>query len=342
MTLLGDDGGVIAAWEQADDGDRLELRRSHDGAVALVVVDEVITAVRLADGQIAAQFRDERGIDAAFPLDGAWTLEIAGELDIDGGHTGFQGGGVGFFWPGLGEPPDKTEIARLRAELSAAARTPVRRRLAVQRNGGTALVHESAAAPVEGGEILLWPPIAGPEGVLLRHAIVTDEGNHHETAPQPPWLVRADGTVTQLVGFELGVSPLLALPGDRWLLPGADALWRDDYDEPLSVLHADGRIEPLRVGGEPVPASRVLREAAPEVLASLEPIDPDQDVPWETVSARLDPGSDELQLAIEIEIDAETDTCTILVASVPLSGEAPMRVVAQSTSTPNSQVALAP
>ncbi len=96
------------------------------------------------------------------------------------------------------------------------------------------------------------------------------------------------------------------------------------------------------MGGEPVPASRVLREAAPEVLASLEPIDPDQDVPWETVSARLDPGSDELQLAIEIEIDAETDTCTILVASVPLSGEAPMRVVAQSTSTPNSQVALAP
>ncbi len=66
---------------------------------------------------------------------------------------------------------------------------------------------------MEGGEILLWPPIAGPEGVLLRHAIVTDEGNHHETAPQPPWLVRADGTVTQLVGFELGVSPLLALPG---------------------------------------------------------------------------------------------------------------------------------
>ena len=127
VTLCGDDGGEVAAWEQADDHGRLELQRSHDGAVALVVVDDVITAVRLADGEIAAQCRDERGIDAAFPLDGAWTLEIAGELDIDGGHTGFQGGGVGFFWTGPDdERPDKAEVARWRAELSAAARVPVR------------------------------------------------------------------------------------------------------------------------------------------------------------------------------------------------------------------------
>ena len=148
VTLCGDDGGEVAAWEQADDHGRLELQRSHDGAVALVVVDDVITAVRLADGEIAAQCRDERGIDAAFPLDGAWTLEIAGELDIDGGHTGFQGGGVGFFWTGPDdERPDKAEVARWRAELSAAARVPVRRRLALRRDGRTALVHESRRRP---------------------------------------------------------------------------------------------------------------------------------------------------------------------------------------------------
>ena len=126
--------------------------------------------------------------------------------------------------------------------------------------------------------------------------------------------------------------------------PAPTRLWRDDYDEPLSVLHTDGRDRArCSWAAEPVPASRVLREAAPELLdctgrRSL----PNEDVPWETVAARLDPGSDELQLAIEIETDAETETRTILVASVPLSGEAPMRVVAQSTSTPNSQVALAP
>ena len=174
---VGDDGGEVAAWEQADDPGRLELQRSHDGAVALVVVDDVITAVRLADGEIAAQCRDERGIEAGFPLDGVWTLEIAGELDIDGGHTGFHGGGVGFFWTGPDEErPDKAEVARWRAELSAAARVPVRRRFAVRREGRTALVHESSARARGGPEVLLWPPIAGPAGVLLRHAIVTDDG----------------------------------------------------------------------------------------------------------------------------------------------------------------------
>jgi hypothetical protein len=153
--------------------------------------------------------------------------------------------------------------------------------------------------------------------------------------------VRADGTVTQLP-FELGVSPLLALTGDRWLLPGTGTVWRDDYDEPLSVLHADGRIEPLLVGGRPVPVSRVLREAAPALLAALPPVAPSQDVAWESVAARLDPGSDELQLAIEVETDAEAGTATILVASVPLSGAAPIRVLARRESTPSTQVALAP
>ena len=65
-------------------------------------------------------------------------------------------------------------------------------------------------------------------------------------------------------------------------------------------------------------------------------------MPWTTVAARLDPGSDDLQLAISVETDAETETWTILVASVPLTGAAPMRVVARFESTPTSQVAVAP
>jgi len=91
-----------------------------------------------------------------------------------------------------------------------------------------------------------------------------------------------------------------------------------------------------------VPVSRILREAAPDVLAALPPTEPDQDVPWTTVAARLDPGSDDLQLAINVETDAETETWTILVASVPLTGAAPIQVVARYESTPASQVAVVP
>lgn len=154
-----------------------------------------------------------------------------------------------------------------------------------------------------------------------------------------PWLVHPDGTVVQLP-FELGVSPLLAMQDGRWLLPGADALWRDDYDEPLSTLDANGRVERLLVGGRPVPASRVLREAAPQVLAALEPIDPDRDVPWGTVSARPDLDSDELLLAIEV--DRNDYTRTVVVAGLPLDGPTPARLIAHIEPTSGSQVAVAP
>jgi hypothetical protein len=344
VRLFGDDGQLVAAWEQDDGGgDHVELCRSHDGVIALVVVDDVITAVRLADGHIAANGRAGRGIEASLPVDGRWTLEVAGELSVDGGHTGHQRGAMGFAWMDSESPPDRAEmeaeVARLRAELAAAARRTIRRRLAVRRDTGTVVVHEACVSPVDGGEVLLWPPVVGPAGVLLRHAIVTDDGSHSEDAPQLPWFVQLDGTVVRLP-FELGVSPLLSLEDGRWLLPGADPLWRDDYDEPLSILDAAGTIAPLLVGGRPVPVSRVLREAAPELLASLEPIDPDQDVPWETVSARLDSTSDELLLSIEIE--ADEDTMTILVASLSLAGTTQARSIARLESTPRSRIAVAP
>ena len=109
---------------------------------------------------------------------------------------------------------------------------------------------------------------------------MVDDGRDHTVEAQQPWLVRPDGTLTQLA-FELGVSPLLATHDDRWLLPGADALWRDSYDEPLSFLDTAGRTEPLLVGGRPVSVSRVPEEAAPHILNALDPIDPRCDEPWE-------------------------------------------------------------
>jgi hypothetical protein len=349
VSLFGDDGVVVAEWVQTDgdtqaDTDRPELFRSHDGDVATVAVGDVITVVRLRDGHIAARGRADRAMEAAFPLDGRWTLEAAGELILDGGHSGHYSVGAGFFfWSGPEPRPDpaevEAELARIRAELVAAANVSIRRRLVLRSDTQTVLIHEFEGSRADGGEALLWPPIVGPAGVLLRHAVVTDDGRRYDVESQRPWLVQHDGTVVQLP-FELGVSPLLATRDGRWLLPGADALWRDDYDEPLSLLDATGRVEPLLVGGRPVPASRVLREAAPQVLSALEPIDPSGDAPWGTSSARWDADADELLLAIQI--DRDDDTRTVIVAELPLDGSAPARPIAHIEPTPGSRVAVAP
>lgn len=336
VRLRGADGGMVAAWEQPEGLGDLELFWSHDRAVALVVVDEVITVVRPADGRIVASGRQGRDVEVTLPVGGGWTLELVGELAADRGHTGFQGGGVGFWWSPddpLSPGERAAEAARMRAELTAAASRPFRHRLAL----GTTVVHETFGAPADGIEVLLWPPVAGPTGVLVRHARLTDEGNSGDWEPQHPWLVRADGTVEQLP-FELGVSPLTALDGDRWLLPGWDTVWRDDHDEPLSVMDVAGETEPLLVGGRPVPPSRLLNEAAPELHASIEPPEPNQDVNWAAVAARLD--ADELR--VTIEVNPGEDVQTLLVVALPLAGDQPARELARFESTATRQIAVVP
>lgn len=161
----------------------------------MVVAGQVITVVRLEDGAILATCRTGRGIDATLPLDGRWTLEVSGELVLDRGHTGFQSRGRFFTrWPGsdaLSPSEYHAEVARQRAEFAAAARVGIHRRFALRHDGGEGVVvHESNIPAVDGGEVLLWPPIVGPTGVLLRHAIEIDDGQQQVTAPQGPWLVR--------------------------------------------------------------------------------------------------------------------------------------------------------
>jgi hypothetical protein len=74
--------------------------------------------------------------------------------------------------------------------------------------------------------------------------------------------------------------------------------------------------------------------------ASLEPIDPHRDVPWSTVAARLEPGSQELVMAIQM--DAREDVTTVLEVRLPLAGTLRSRVIARSESTARAQVAVAP
>lgn len=338
LALFGDDGARIVEWVQ-EDAHGPEVRRSPDGAVATIAAGAIITAVRVNDGHILARCATGRGIEGTVPLDGRWTLELTGELALDGGHTGFHQSWTLFVrWPGEDPGEHEAEVARLRTELAAAASVGIHRRFALRCADHEVVVHESDVAAVDGGEMLLWPPIVGPAGVLLRHAIETDDGSESLSEPQRPWLVRPDGSVTRLP-FELGVSPLIALPDGRWLMPGADTVWRDDYDEPLSLLAEDGALEPLLVGGRPVAASRVLREAAPELLSALAPVAPGGDVPWGTVDARLDTASDELHMAIEI--DGE-DRPAVVVAALPLDGAAPARLVAHVEPTSRCEVAVAP
>lgn len=256
VALFGDDGALLVKWAQ-DDAEDLEVRRSPDGGIATVVAGDVITVVRSRGATIVASCRSGRGIEATLPLDESWTLEVTGELAVDRGQTGFQSGSAFFVrWLGpeaLSFRAHRAEVARQRAERAAAARVGIHRRFALRYDGGEAVVvHESDVPAAVGGEVLLWPPIVGPTGVLLRHAIEVDDGQKQEIAPQRPWLVRPDRTVAQLP-FELGVSPLMAMPDGRWLLPGADPVWRDDYDEPLTFLDGTGALEPLLVGGRPVP-----------------------------------------------------------------------------------------
>ena len=333
VTLSVCGGATVAAWTQPEHHrDHVEVVRSHDGAVALVAVGDRVTAVRLADGEFV--WADTSAtLDAALPLDAARTLEVIGPVKIDAGFSGHFGTGVGFWTddPDLDPAAWEATKARYVAELEAEARQPVHRRLAVRGPDDTVLVHDATVAPAEGGEVLLWPPVAGPEGVLLRHAIVKDEGRRSDTESQPPWLVRDDGTLTQLP-FELGVSPLQALPGDRWLLPGWDPLWRDDYDEPVSILDAAGRTEALLVDGSELPPSRVLAAVAPELLAVLDPPALNQDVAWEVVGAHLD--DEELQVAIKVTVD---DNHAVLV----VAGTAPLRELARFRTGPEERIAVA-
>jgi len=343
VSLFGDDGAVVAVWS-AGAVYGCELYRSHDGELATVAVNDVITVVRLTDGQIVAKGPAGRGMAAAFPLDRRRTLEVAGELRLDRGFGGgHYGGSTGFVWADTTPRPTpaeiEAEIARRRARLVAAANVPMRRRLALRSDARVVPIHESESSPAEGGEAVLWPPIVGPAGVLLRHAFVTDSGLRDDLRSQLPWLVRDDGTVERLP-FELGVSPLLAWPDGRWLLPGADPLWRDSYDEPLSLLDATGHVEPLLVGGRPVLASYVLAAVAPRVLAALGPIESSDDVAWNTVAARLDADADELLLVIVV--DPDDDPETIVVAAVPLDGAAPVRLIAQIEPAPDVQIAVVP
>src|ERR1700754_4563110 len=130
VSLRDADGETIAEWvqpvtEEVLGTDRPQLSRSGDGDIATVVVDDVITVVRLPERRVVSSDRAGHAIEASFALDARWTLELAGELMVDGGFSGHYSGSLGFVYAGPEPRPDAAalaaEVAQARGERAAAA-----------------------------------------------------------------------------------------------------------------------------------------------------------------------------------------------------------------------------
>lgn len=278
-----------------------------------------------------------------FELDDGWVLLVDGGVTDDGGFSGghFSMTG-GLAWT---EEPSAEERAaatqQFEAEEQARAATVRHVRIEACRGEVAVVLADEQNAPLDGTVELYWPPMVSEAGLLLRHSrssVTVDGRPRWDSESQHPWLIAPDGTVTQLP-FELGVSPLCVLPDGRYLMPGADPLWRDDYDEPLSALAADGQLEPLQVDGQPLLPSQLVSLAdaswAPERKRD-EHGWPLEDFPFWAQRARID-GDELILLLADFTIGdwAEEgpyveEPLRWLIAAVKLDGTA-LRLIAHGT-----------
>lgn len=279
-----------------------------------------------------------------FALDDGWELLLTGALIDDGGFSGGHTSSTLGLLHIDGDEGHATVHDVIDAiDARAAAEHPVW--LELRRGDVAVVLADERSDPLDGSVELFWPPIVSEAGVLLRHSRTsrTSDGRPRwDTEMQHPWLVAPDGTVTQLP-FELGVSPLGVLPDGRYLLPGSDPLWRDDYDESLSALSHDGETEPLLVGGEPLRPSRLVRLADPawaperERDASGWPV---EDFPFDTQRARID-GDELIVLLADYALKDWAEDSPYMdepalrwvTAAASLDGSA-MRLIAHGTTAP--------
>lgn len=292
------------------------------------------------DGTAVAWWPVGEGSLAA-ALGHGWELSVEGAVILDEGHTGHHSSSPRLsFRLGTPEHVMEAEKARFRERSAVAARRPTAFRLRARFGASETLVHEEERTPAEGVTQLHWPPVVGPLGVLLRRSVKTTRhelragdpfgGEREDTEMQCPWLVSPEGEVRALP-VELGVSPLTALPDGRFLLPGADALWRDGRDEPLHTLSDDGRMEPVLLGGEPVTPTRLLATLAPDGLPEKPPDIP-EDARWGFDQARVDPHTGELVLLLADgpwEDSMSFERVRWLVVGIPLTGTGGPSLVAR-------------
>lgn len=279
---------------------------------------------------------------------GEWEVTASGAvLDDDGwtdGHTTSTGGVAVPLGTSDAELAEALDRMQADERASAAARHELV--ISVRRNGQVLFSHASAGSASDGYTMLRWPPIVSDAGVLLRRTMedARDEAGrvHWGTETLTPWFVRRDGTVEEL-SFELGVSPLCVLPDGRYLLPGADPLWRDSFTEPLSALALDGKLESLTAAGEPVSAPRLVRDVAPDWHVAREERQDEWDwfesYPWETDAARVDDATGQLRIRL---VDDRTVDGALrwIVVDVPLGGGAASVLVDRGVTPGDDRAAL--
>lgn len=261
-------------------------------------------------------------------LDDGWEISVVGAVVDDGGWTGgHTSSSVGAMLP-LGASADEVAaaIAEIDARRRAEAAVPHKLTVTLRRGDIEVLVHDEERSARDGTMELRWPPIVSETGVLLRRTLedARDEEGRVQwgSTTLRPWLVRPNGVVEELP-FELGVAPLCALPDGRYLLPGADALWRDSFAEPLSALGLDGRIETLQAAGQPLSAPRIVATVAPDWFvaraAEQDEWEWTEAFPWDADAARVDVGRGTLTVRL---VDDRTQDAGVrwLLAEVPVDG----------------------
>ena len=288
------------------------------------------------------------------PLADGWSIELAGDAEVDPDQaTGHNGGGGGAMMPiWLGDPPTAEELPaveremerltrEMRAEDERRSRESRVFRLVARRAGRETIVHHEDLAPLKGVTSLHWPPIVTPHGLLLRRSVSTSHTVGTGQEMQHPWLVTPEGEVRTLP-FELGVGPRDTLPDGRLLLPGYDALWWDGSDEAPSALTLEGDAEPLRVGPDGrddyARPHRLLRDAFADLRPAWPP--PPGDEGWHVVDLRVDAEADEVIVLLvegfpdpspaEIHGEGEDPTAWAVVA-LGLGGDGPVRGIAHGT-----------
>ncbi len=372
VSAVDRDGGVrrLAAWPATADDD-FAASWSPDGAHVAVLAGGELSVVSAVDGAVASAgtlspppepdgppFHSTEPVivwqpsgaplvlrpglegPSLIPLQDGWEVRLHGAVEVDGGHTGHGSSWMGLMSePGTSAEAMRAERARLDEREALVASRPIAFGLTAVRNGVEIPVHEERRAPAEGVTKLHWPPIVGPRGVLLRRSVETMDRQaggriRSDIEMQHPWLVTPAGAVRTLP-FELGVSPLATLPDGRFLLPGADALWRDGRDEPLHALADGGRLEPVRLDGDPVSASAMLAAVAEDLLPA-EPPEIPEDALWGFEAARVDAETGELVLLLAEDFEI-ADGVRWVVLTIALAGSGAPRLVARGEAPAGSR-----